>query len=111
MASDSRVLSAEVIEKIAAEYRIKVDASAIETAIEYQQQILCQAITIAGCQTLDSLKSSELDPKQVKAYTDLFGVWARVVSLEQRINPDAAMLTIRGQLEDVKQIEGAIIDI
>jgi hypothetical protein len=108
--SDNRELAADVIDKIAAEYKIELDPCAIETSISYQQQILSQAITIAGCQTLESLKSGGIDPKQVKAYTDLFGVWAKVISLEQRINPDAAMATIRGQLEDIKQIE-AIIDV
>jgi hypothetical protein len=107
---DSRELAADVIEKIAAEYKIELDPCAIETSISYQQQILSQAITIAGCQTLESLKAGGIDPKQVKAYTDLFGVWAKVISLEQRINPDAAMATIRGQLEDIKQIE-AVIDV
>jgi hypothetical protein len=107
---DSRELAADTIAKIADEYHIKLDPSSVDTAIEYQQQLLSEVITIAGGKCLNSAKNGNLDLRQVQAYSLLFGMWSKVVSLEQRINPDAAMATIKAHLGDIKQTE-AVIDV
>jgi hypothetical protein len=110
---DGRELAVDTIGAIADEYNIKLDPSSVDTAIEFQQQLLSEAITIAGGRCLNSAKNNTLDLRQVQAYSLLFGMWSKVVSLEQRINPDAAMATIKGHLGDIKQIEAseAVIDV
>ena len=107
---DKREVAVDIIGKIADEYNIKLDPSSVQTAIEFQQQLLSEVVTIAGGQCLNSVKNGSLDVRQIQSYALLFGMWSKVVSLEQRINPDAAMATIKAHLGDLKQIE-AVVDV
>jgi hypothetical protein len=113
--ADSREISSGTIEKLAAEHNITLDPCAVDTAIEYQQQILSQIVTLTGIRCLAEVKEAiaknvPFPLKTAQAYSLLFGMFAKVTALEKIVDVDAAAATMQKYYGEAKVIE-AVVDV
>jgi hypothetical protein len=100
----------ETIDKLTAEYGMKIDTSSVETTIETQQKILAEIVNVSGLKCLSEIKqsaenNSPFPVETAKGYSLVFALFARVTALDKFVDVNAAAAVMAKHYGDAKVIQ------